>query len=61
MAKTKLARFIAAHTPDVLIAPEVQQKVADLAYRFYEERGKEPGRELEDWFKAERVIRGRRP
>lgn len=60
MARTKIGRFIASHTPEVLIAPQVQQKIADLAYILYEARGKEPGHELEDWLEAERRILGKR-
>jgi len=60
MAQTKVGRFIASHTLEVLIDPKVQQKIADLAYILYEARGKEPGHELEDWFEAERRILGRR-
>ena len=57
---TKVGRFIASHTPEVLIAPEVQQKVAELAYILYEARGKKPGHELDDWLEAERRIRGKK-
>lgn len=60
MGGTKISRFIASHTPEVLIAPGVQQKIAELAYIFYEARGKAPGHELEDWFEAERRVLGKR-
>lgn len=46
--------------PQVLIAPDVQQKIAELAYSLYERRGKEPGHELDDWLEAERRILGKR-
>ena len=37
-----------------------QESVARRAYERYEERGKEPGHELEDWLEAEKdVQRGR--
>ncbi len=60
MALAKVKRFIQSHTPEVLIPPETQQKIAEIAYRLYEERGKEPGHELEDWLEAERIILGKR-
>ena len=60
LAKTKVGRFIASHTPEVLIDPKVQQKIADIAYMLYEQRGKMPGHELEDWFEAERRILGKK-
>ena len=60
MVKTRIARFVASHTPEVLIDPKIQQKIADIAYMLYEQRGKQPGHELEDWFEAERRILGRR-
>jgi hypothetical protein len=31
-------------------------RIAERAYRLYEERGSEPGRELEDWLQAEEEI-----
>ena len=60
LAQTKVGRFIASHTPEVLISPEVQQRVAELAYILYEARGKKPGHELDDWLEAERRILGKR-
>jgi hypothetical protein len=30
--------------------------IAELAYRLYEERGRQQGRQLEDWLEAERRI-----
>ena len=40
------------------IPPQVKKQIAELAYRLYEERGKEPGHELDDWLEAERRILG---
>ena len=37
-----------------------QEEIACRAYEIYEERGSEPGRDLEDWFEAERELRVRR-
>ncbi|MGD0909772.1 MAG: DUF2934 domain-containing protein [Candidatus Acidiferrales bacterium] len=31
-------------------------RIAERAYRLYEERGSEPGREIEDWLRAEEEI-----
>ena len=46
-------------------APESQTLTEDLvrqrAYELYEERGCEDGHELDDWFKAEGEILGKKP
>jgi hypothetical protein len=34
-------------------------KIASLAYGLYEQRGREDGHDLEDWFEAEQRIAGR--
>ena len=34
----------------------IQARIAALAYQFYEQRGREPGHELEDWIQAEKRI-----
>ena len=60
MTRTKLGRFIQSHTPEVLIDPKVQQKIAEIAYLLYEQRGKVPGHELNDWLEAERRVLGKR-
>ena len=39
--------------------PQVRQRIAELAYRIYEGRGRQPGHELEDWLEAERRVLGR--
>jgi len=39
---------------------QVKQRIAEVAYRLYEERGREPGHELEDWLEAERRVLGNR-
>lgn len=33
-----------------------RDEIAHLAYRFYELRGREAGRDLEDWVEAERQL-----
>ena len=38
-------------------APASDNPVARRAYQRFEERGREHGRDLEDWFEAEREIR----
>lgn len=35
-------------------------EVARVAYELYEQRGREDGRDLEDWVKAEELVRQRR-
>ena len=35
------------------------QDVARVAYELYEQRGREDGRDLEDWLRAEAVVRQR--
>jgi hypothetical protein len=37
-----------------------QDRVARRAYERYEERGREPGRDQEDWYLAEQDVRGPR-
>jgi len=32
---------------------ELAQRVSRQAYEFYEQRGSEPGQDIEDWLKAE--------
>jgi hypothetical protein len=34
--------------------PPSHDEIARRAYQLFEERGREPGREWEDWFRAER-------
>ena len=36
-----------------------EQKIRELAFHFYEERGRVEGKALDDWLKAESLIRGR--
>lgn len=40
---------------------ELESAIRLRAYEIYEERGREPGRECEDWFRAEREITARYP
>ncbi len=36
----------------------LEERIRQLAYRLYEQRGHEDGHELEDWLQAEREVRG---
>jgi hypothetical protein len=36
-----------------------EQKIRELAFHFYEERGRVDGHDLDDWLKAEAMIRER--
>ncbi len=38
----------------------VQEDIRLLAYRFYEERGREDGQDLDDWLRAEEELTKRR-
>jgi len=35
----------------------LQERIAKRAYELYEQRGREPGHELDDWLTAEREVR----
>ena len=38
-----------------------EELIRKRAYDLYEQRGREPGHDREDWFKAEAEIMGRKP
>jgi len=40
-------------------AVELQDEIRRRAYELYQERGCEPGHEVEDWFEAERQVMAR--
>jgi hypothetical protein len=40
-------------------APVSEAEVAERAYQLYEENGRQPGNDLDHWFRAESEIRGR--
>ena len=42
------------------VPPQVRQRIAELAYQLYEQRGRQSGCELEDWLEAERRVLGKR-
>lgn len=42
------------------LSEDVHARIAALAYRLYEQRGREDGHEMEDWLDAEqRILAGR--
>jgi hypothetical protein len=46
----------AASSVERLAPGPTHYEVARRAYQLFEERGREPGREWEDWFRAEREL-----
>ena len=36
-----------------------QEKIAELAHQLWNERGRSPGQDAEDWFRAEQLLRGK--
>jgi DUF2934 family protein len=46
----------AASSVERLAPGPTHDEVARRAYQLFEERGREPGREWEDWFRAEREL-----
>ena len=36
---------------------ELRERIAKKAYELYEQRGRQPERHVEDWLKAEEIIR----
>jgi len=38
----------------------LREMIAKKAYEIYEQRGREPGKELEDWLEAEKIVRGKK-
>lgn len=43
--------------PLTLSDEDLYTRVALTAYHLYQQRGEEPGRDLEDWFTAERLVK----
>ena len=39
------------------VSKELQQQIAQLAFQLYEVRGREDGHDIEDWLRAEAVLR----
>jgi len=44
----------------IVADPNIAEQIRRRAYELYEARGREEGRELEDWFRAEEEITGRK-
>ena len=42
-----------------VVNPAREEEIKRRAYEIYLERGEEPGRDLEDWFQAERALNER--
>jgi hypothetical protein len=38
-------------------SPAVQERIAQKAYQLYEQRGRQQGREEDDWLEAETLVR----
>ncbi len=38
----------------------VREMIERKAYEIYEQRGREPGKELDDWLEAEKIISGKK-
>jgi hypothetical protein len=45
--------------PDATPSQELHDRIEQRAYQLYEERGGEPGHEVEDWLQAERELLGK--
>jgi hypothetical protein len=43
-------------SPFLVPAKELHQRIAKKAYELYVRRGKKPGRDLDDWLEAERLL-----
>lgn len=39
------------------VSKELQRQIAQLAFQLYEARGREDGHDVEDWLRAEAVLR----
>ena len=39
------------------VSKELQQQISQLAFHLYETRGREDGHDIEDWLRAEAVLR----
>ena len=48
---TGVVRSISAGRPT-----DIESQIHQRAYELYSDRGREPGRDLEDWFRAEKEV-----
>jgi exoribonuclease II len=48
-----------AHEPESMqkYSEEVRERIAKKAYELYEQRGRQAERDIEDWLKAEELVR----
>jgi DUF2934 family protein len=46
-------------SPDKLTTMDLEGQIRQRAYELYEERGRTPGRETDDWVQAEREVHAR--
>ncbi len=53
-----ISRSTAAKTVTIRDAAPLQDKIRERAHQFYEGRGGHPGRDQEDWLRAEQEILG---
>ena len=59
VAKKAVTKKAAAKTGIAIVKPVSQEEVAALAHRFWAERGYQHGRHIDDWFRAEQLLRGK--
>lgn len=64
-AGTKRARQSEGKTPQQTQSstgevPQLHERIAVRAFEFFEKRGKQDGRDWEDWFRAEQEVLGGR-
>lgn len=62
IAGRKLAGKKSDHAPEIEIKnshtkPEYYEKIQQIAYSLYEQRGRTDGNDLDDWFKAEEIVK----
>jgi hypothetical protein len=55
-ASEAIATGNAASSVERLASGPTHEELERRAYQLFEERGREPGREWEDWFRAEREL-----
>ena len=59
MAKTSKRTIVKKKSFDAPMEPEWHRLISEAAYYRAQQRGFEPGCELEDWLRAEREVRER--
>ena len=56
-SKTPRKNSLGTEPPLILSDDALYTRVARKAYELYEERGEEPGNDLDDWLIAERLVK----